>query len=164
MFRKGIVALLSLSFVFLMSCGSIKHAYDEAHTRYIFKKMRQLAKAQTMVFVYRDDSLNSIERPVNCFLDDKFIGVLEDSTFLMVPTKYGKHMIYCGVNVPTHGSSYSKFRIFTVNGRRDFYIKISQGGIVVPSLKIKFKRRLPSDFFDDYRLSKGCVFCLKYIR
>ncbi len=164
MFQKIMVAMLFLSFVFLSSCGTKKHAYNEAYTHYIFKQMRQLSKAQTMVFVYRDDSLNSIERPVNCFLDEKFVGILEDNTFLIVPTRFGKHMIYCGVNIPSHGSAYSKFRIFSVNGRRAFYIKISQGGIIVPSLKIKFKKRLPSDFFEDYQLSKGCVFCLKYTR
>jgi len=161
MIRKVIIFLTLLSTtIIITSCGKRVSTYDEKRTYYLVNSIKK--KVRTLVFVYRDDGIRGVSKPVNCFLDENFIGVLNDETFLVVPVKPGAHLIYCGINVPTHGASYSDIKIFRVNREKEVYIKVSQGGLIVPSLSIKRERTLPTEFFYDFRLSKACVFCLKY--
>lgn len=154
------LALIGVLSVFIVSCGKKVSVYDEKKSYYFVNSIKK--KVRTLVYVYRDDGIRGVSKPVNCFLDENFIGVLDDETFLLVPVKPGAHLIYCGINVPTHGASYSDFKIFRVNKEQEVYIKVSQGGLIVPSLSIKRERSLPSEFFYDFKLSKACVFCLKY--
>ncbi len=161
MIRKVIIFLTLLSTtIIITSCGKRVSTYDEKRTYYLVNSIKK--KVRTLVFVYRDDGIRGVSKPVNCFLDENFIGVLNDETFLVVPVKPGAHLIYCGINVPTHGASYSDIKIFRVNREKEVYIKVSQGGLIVPSLSIKREKSLPTEFFYDFRLSKACVFCLKY--
>ncbi len=161
MYIKILLIPLILLSSLIVSCGSKTTAtYPQKSALHLIRMMK---KTKTNVlFVYRDDGIRGVSRPINCYLDEKFIGVLDDGTYVLAPIKPGRHMLYCGVNVATHGSSYSNIKIFTVGRKRDVFIKVSQGGLVIPSLTIKEVRRLPEDFFEDFKLSKGCVFCLKY--
>ncbi len=159
---KKVVTLSLIIFTasILLACGKKVSTYDEKRTYYLVNSIKKRVK--TLVYVYRDDGIRGVSKPVNCFLDENFIGVLNDETFLIVPVQPGAHLIYCGINVPTHGASYSDIKIFRVNKEKEVYIKVSQGGLVVPSLSIKRERSLPAEFFYDFKLSKACVFCLKY--
>ncbi len=154
-----IVSILLVS-LFITSCGKRISTYDEKRTYYLVNHIKKREKI--IAIVYRDDGIRGVSKPVNCFLDENFIGVLEDETFVVVPLKPGAHLLYCGINVPTHGAAYSDIKLFRVNREKEVYLKVSQGGLIVPSLDISRKKSLPEDFFYDFRLSKACVFCLKY--
>ncbi len=161
MLKKSFVLVILLSFSALItSCGKRISTYDEKRTYYLVNHIKK--KEKVIAFVYRDDGIRGVSKPVNCFLDENFIGVLEDETFVVVPLKPGAHILYCGINVPTHGAAYSDIKLFRVNKQKEVYLRVSQGGLIVPSLDISKQKSLPDDFFYDFKLSKACVFCLKY--
>ncbi|NPA52797.1 MAG: hypothetical protein GXO22_07865 [Aquificae bacterium] len=158
--KAAIFSIAILTASILTSCSQKVSTYDEKRTYYLVNSIKK--KVKTLVYVYRDDGIRGVSKPVNCFLDENFIGVLNDETFLIVPAQPGAHLIYCGINVPTHGASYSDIKIFRINKEKEVFIKVSQGGLIVPTLSITREKSLPSEFFYDFKLSKACVFCLKY--